>query len=231
MTQALFDQAGSCSPPPWSRTATARPRWSRSSAATPTETTTRHHRRQSAGRGRDPARRPGIPAGGRGRFRRASCGSGRPGGDVGVPPTPRRDGRAGDRRLVPHRRRLRDRRERLALLRRPGRRHVHLRRGERLPRRRRADARAVVCGPPGRRGAGRRRAEGIAATGLRRPARRRRRGDRASIKQWALANGPAYQHPRAVWFVDELQLAGTGFAWTRRKNGVVVITTMARRQH
>lgn len=29
------------------------------------------------------------------------------------------------------------------------------------------------------------------------------------IKQWALANGPAYQHPRAVWFLDELPLAGT----------------------
>lgn len=29
------------------------------------------------------------------------------------------------------------------------------------------------------------------------------------IKDWALANGPAYQHPRAVWFVDELPLAGT----------------------
>ena len=31
----------------------------------------------------------------------------------------------------------------------------------------------------------------------------------AAIKQWSLENGPAYQHPRAVWFVDELQLAGT----------------------
>ncbi len=31
----------------------------------------------------------------------------------------------------------------------------------------------------------------------------------ASIRQWALDNGPAYQHPRAVWFVDELPLAGT----------------------
>ncbi len=29
------------------------------------------------------------------------------------------------------------------------------------------------------------------------------------IKAWALDNGPAYQHPRAVWFVDELPLAGT----------------------
>lgn len=29
------------------------------------------------------------------------------------------------------------------------------------------------------------------------------------VKQWALANGPAYQHPRAVWFVDEMLLAST----------------------
>jgi acyl-CoA synthetase (AMP-forming)/AMP-acid ligase II len=29
------------------------------------------------------------------------------------------------------------------------------------------------------------------------------------VKEWALANGPAYQHPRAVWFVDEIPLAGT----------------------
>ncbi len=31
----------------------------------------------------------------------------------------------------------------------------------------------------------------------------------ADIKAWALANGPPYQHPRAVWFVDELPLAST----------------------
>lgn len=29
------------------------------------------------------------------------------------------------------------------------------------------------------------------------------------IKQFALANAPAYQHPRRVWFVDELPLAST----------------------
>jgi len=29
------------------------------------------------------------------------------------------------------------------------------------------------------------------------------------IKRFALANAPAYQHPRAVWFVDELPLAST----------------------
>jgi long-chain acyl-CoA synthetase len=29
------------------------------------------------------------------------------------------------------------------------------------------------------------------------------------IKQFALANAPAYQHPRSVWFIDELPLAST----------------------
>jgi len=29
------------------------------------------------------------------------------------------------------------------------------------------------------------------------------------IKQFALANAPAYQHPRFVWFVDEMPLAST----------------------
>jgi len=29
------------------------------------------------------------------------------------------------------------------------------------------------------------------------------------VKQFALANAPAYQHPRFVWFVDELPLAST----------------------
>jgi len=29
------------------------------------------------------------------------------------------------------------------------------------------------------------------------------------IKKFALANAPAYQHPRSVWFVDELPLAST----------------------
>jgi acyl-CoA synthetase (AMP-forming)/AMP-acid ligase II len=39
-----------------------------------------------------------------------------------------------------------------------------------------------------------------------------RRGQSASedeIKRFALANAPAYQHPRAVWFVEELPLAST----------------------
>ena len=30
-----------------------------------------------------------------------------------------------------------------------------------------------------------------------------------AIKQFALENAPAYQHPRFVWFVDELPLAST----------------------
>jgi long-chain acyl-CoA synthetase len=29
------------------------------------------------------------------------------------------------------------------------------------------------------------------------------------IKQFALANAPAYQHPRRIWFLNELPLAGT----------------------
>jgi long-chain acyl-CoA synthetase len=39
-----------------------------------------------------------------------------------------------------------------------------------------------------------------------------RHGQQASedeIKRFALANAPAYQHPRSVWFVDELPLAST----------------------
>ena len=30
-----------------------------------------------------------------------------------------------------------------------------------------------------------------------------------TLRRFALDNGPAYAHPRAVWFVDELPLAGT----------------------
>ena len=29
------------------------------------------------------------------------------------------------------------------------------------------------------------------------------------IKEYALKNGPAYAHPRHVWFVDEIALAST----------------------
>jgi acyl-coenzyme A synthetase/AMP-(fatty) acid ligase len=36
-----------------------------------------------------------------------------------------------------------------------------------------------------------------------------RRPSEDEIRQFALANGPAYQHPRFVWFVDQLPLAST----------------------
>ena len=36
------------------------------------------------------------------------------------------------------------------------------------------------------------------------------------VKQFALANAPAYQHPRRVWFLDELPLAGTNKIDRRR---------------
>ena len=33
--------------------------------------------------------------------------------------------------------------------------------------------------------------------------------DEAEVKRFALANAPAYQHPRFVWFIDALPLAST----------------------
>jgi long-chain acyl-CoA synthetase len=30
-----------------------------------------------------------------------------------------------------------------------------------------------------------------------------------TLRRYALDNGPAYAHPRAIWFVEELLLAGT----------------------
>ncbi|MGC2027535.1 AMP-binding enzyme, partial [Bradyrhizobium sp.] len=33
--------------------------------------------------------------------------------------------------------------------------------------------------------------------------------DEAKLKAFALANAPAYQHPRSIWFVDSLPLAST----------------------
>jgi acyl-CoA synthetase (AMP-forming)/AMP-acid ligase II len=36
-----------------------------------------------------------------------------------------------------------------------------------------------------------------------------RRPSQDDIKQFSLANGPAYQHPRFIWFVDNLPLAST----------------------
>ena len=35
------------------------------------------------------------------------------------------------------------------------------------------------------------------------------RADEAALKAHALANAPAYMHPRRVWFLDRLPLAGT----------------------
>jgi acyl-CoA synthetase (AMP-forming)/AMP-acid ligase II len=35
------------------------------------------------------------------------------------------------------------------------------------------------------------------------------RTDEAALKAHALANAPAYMHPRRVWFLDRLPLAGT----------------------
>ena len=35
------------------------------------------------------------------------------------------------------------------------------------------------------------------------------------IKDYALANAPPYQHPRRVWFLDEIPLAGTNKIDTR----------------
>ncbi len=61
----------------------------------------------------------------------------------------------------------------------------------------------------GRGGADRRRDQGPEAGRLRHPQGRRTRSTRTTIKRFALANAPAYQHPRFVWFVDELPLAST----------------------
>jgi len=47
-----------------------------------------------------------------------------------------------------------------------------------------------------------------------------------AVKQWALANAPAYQHPRHVEFVSELPLAGTGKI--DRKSLAVRALTLAR---
>jgi len=33
--------------------------------------------------------------------------------------------------------------------------------------------------------------------------------DEKAVRDYALANGPAYAHPRRVWIVEELPLAGT----------------------
>jgi acyl-coenzyme A synthetase/AMP-(fatty) acid ligase len=39
--------------------------------------------------------------------------------------------------------------------------------------------------------------------------RKDQRATEDEIKQFSIANGPAYQHPRRVFFLDQLPLAGT----------------------
>ena len=64
--------------------------------------------------------------------------------------------------------------------------------------------------PAGVRGAGGRRDQGRQAGRLRRAGRPATAPSAEAVKEWALAHGPAYQHPRHVEFVAELPLAGTG---------------------
>ena len=112
-------------------------------------------------------------------------------------------------RLLHHRRRVPARRRRLPLFRRPHRRHVRLRRREHLSGRSRAHA-----GAPSRtsrrprwcRSTTRSRARSRSPSWCAKPGRTPGEDE---IKQFALANAPAYQHPRFVWFVDELPLAST----------------------
>ena len=94
-------------------------------------------------------------------------------------------------------------------LRRPGRRHVRVRRREHLSGRGREDAGEASRHPSGRRHPGARRAEGPQAGRLRRAAPTAPTLDEQAVKTYALANAPAYQHPRRVFFVDEMPLAGT----------------------
>ncbi len=45
--------------------------------------------------------------------------------------------------------------------------------------------------------------------------------DEQAVKDFALANAPAYQHPRRVFFIDELPLAGTNKIDKRRLAGLI----------
>jgi long-chain acyl-CoA synthetase len=47
--------------------------------------------------------------------------------------------------------------------------------------------------------------------------------DEQTVKDFALANAPAYQHPRRVFFVDEMPLAGTNKIDKRRLAGMILI--------
>ena len=121
---------------------------------------------------------------------------------------PRCAAAADRRRLLHHRRRVPPRRRRFSLFRRPHRRHVRLRRREYLSGRRRAHAGAPRQRGAGRGGADRRRHQGQKPVAF----VIRKSGhalDETDVKQFALAHAPAYQHPRFVWFVDELPLAST----------------------
>lgn len=60
-----------------------------------------------------------------------------------------------------------------------------------------------------------------------------RAGSRASaddLKQFALANGPAYQHPRRVFFLDQLPLAGTNKIDRDRLRSLVTEATLENAQ-
>ena len=99
--------------------------------------------------------------------------------------------------------------ERLPLFRRPHRRHVRLRRREHLSRRRRAHA-----GAASRRSRRRRWCRSTTTSRGTKPVafvipKPGQAPSEDEVKQFALANAPAYQHPRFVWFVDELPLAST----------------------
>jgi acyl-CoA synthetase (AMP-forming)/AMP-acid ligase II len=121
----------------------------------------------------------------------------------------RDDGQGDDPgRLLPHQRRVPPRRERLLLFRGPGRRHVRLRRREHLSGRGREDAGEASRNPPGRVIPVPDELKGhkpvafvVRANGA--------DVDEQAVKTYALANAPAYQHPRRVFFVDEMPLAGT----------------------
>ena len=112
-------------------------------------------------------------------------------------------------RLLHHRRRVPPRRGRLPLFRRPHRRHVRLRRREHLSGRRRAHAGDAI--PMSRRP---RSCRSTTTSRAQKPVafvvpKAGRTPSEDAIKRFALANAPAYQHPRFVWFVDELPLAST----------------------
>ena len=99
--------------------------------------------------------------------------------------------------------------QRIPFFRRPHRRHVRLRRREHLSRRCRAHAGAAPGHRAGLRRAGRRRDQGPEAGRLHRVRRPARALSEDEVKQFALANAPAYQHPRFVWLLDGLPLAST----------------------